>query len=85
MTFKLNGKEIQAKENKGFLQIDITDIKANELMNDFTISVGANGSVKYSVMNYCQSVLSGSGTHKDVIRALYLYAQAAKDFSGNNA
>ena len=85
MTFKVNGKEIQAKENKGFLQIDITDIKASELMNDFTITVGENGTVKYSVMNYCQSVLAGSGDHKDVIRALYLYAKAAADFNGNNA
>ena len=73
--------------NKGFIQIDITDIKANELLNDFTITVGESGSVTYGPMNYCKSILAGSGSEelKGVVRALYKYAEAANNYSGNNA
>ena len=86
VSFKLDGKPILPKENNGFLQIDITDIKAVELMNDFTISVGESGTVKYSVMNYCQSVAqTGTENLRNVVKALYKYAQAAKDYSANNA
>jgi hypothetical protein len=87
VTFKLGNKVLEAKENKGFIQIDITDIKANELLNDFTITVGESGSVTYGPMNYCKSILAGSGSEelKGVVRALYRYAEAANNYSGNNA
>lgn len=87
VTFKLGNKVLEAKENKGFIQIDITDIKANELLNDFTITVGESGSVTYGPMNYCKSILAGSGSEelKGVVRALYKYAEAANNYGGNNA
>ena len=87
VTFKLGNKVLEAKENKGFIQIDITDIKANELLNDFTITVGESGSVTYGPMNYCKSILAGSGSEelKGVVRALYRYAEAANNYGGNNA
>lgn len=84
VTFKLGNKEIVPKKNKGFLQIDI-DIKSYELMNDFTITVG-DGSVTYSPMNYCKTVLNGGSTYssqlKDIVKALYRFAEAANAYQG---
>ena len=56
-------------------------------MNDFTITVGESGSVTYGPMNYCKSILAGSGSEelKGVVRALYKYAEAANNYGGNNA
>ena len=46
------------------------------------VNVGDSGSVTFSPMNYCQLVLRGNYTnaHKDVVKALYKYSQAADTF-----
>ena len=82
VTFKLGDETIDAVDNNGYLQIKITGIKASKLSSDFTVTVGESGSVTYSPMNYCQLVLSGNYTdaHKDVVKALYKYSQAADSY-----
>ena len=82
VTFKLGDETITPVDNNGYLQVRITGIKAKELGSDFTVNVGESGSVTFSPMNYCQLVLRGNYTnaHKDVVKALYKYSQAADTF-----
>ena len=82
VTFKLDDKSIEPVENSGYLQINITGIKANQLSQDFTITVGDSGSVTYSPMNYCKTVLEGdySDSLKNTVKALYKYSQAADSY-----
>lgn len=82
VTFKLGDNTIVPIDNNGYLQIKITGIKAKQLSSDFTVTIGESGSVTYSPMNYCQLVLSGNYTnaHKDVVKALYKYSQAADNY-----
>ena len=82
VTFKLGDETITPVDNNGYLQVRITGIKAKELGSDFTVNVGDSGSVTFSPMNYCQLVLRGNYTnaHKDVVKALYKYSQAADTF-----
>ena len=79
VTFKLGDKNIEPVDNNGYLQINITGIKASDLSKDFTITVGDTGSVTYSPLNYCKIVLDGnySDSLKNVVKALYRYSQAA--------
>ena len=82
VTFKLGDKSIEPVENSGYLQINITGIKADQLSQDFTITVGDSGSVTYSPMNYCKTVLEGnySNSLKNTVKALYKYSQAADSY-----
>ncbi|MBR1383780.1 MAG: hypothetical protein IJ555_08225, partial [Ruminococcus sp.] len=82
VVFKLGDDVITPVENSGYLQIDIVGIKAKQLGNDFTISVGDSGTVTYSPMNYCKTVLEGNYSEKlqNVVKALYLYSQAADSY-----
>ena len=82
VTFKLGDNSIEPVENNGYLQINITGIKANELSNDFVVTIGDSGSVTYSPMNYCKTVLDGDYSEKlnNTVKALYKYSQAADEY-----
>ena len=52
------------------------------MSSDFTITVGDSGSVTYSPMNYCKTVLEGEypDNLKNVVKALYKYSQEADSY-----
>lgn len=83
VTFKLGDDTVEPVDNNGYLQINITGIKADQLSQDFTITVGDSGSVTYSPLNYCKIVLDGnySDSLKNVVKALYRYSQAADNYT----
>ena len=86
VTFRYKGEEITPVRSGSYLKVIIPDIMAYELGDDFTVNVG-DGSVTYSPMNYCQSVLNGNYDDKlkDLIRSLYVYYQEAyKYHNGSN-
>ena len=83
VTFKLGDDTVEPVDNNGYLQINITGIKADLLSQDFKITVGDSGSVTYSPLNYCKIVLDGnySDSLKNVVKALYRYSQAADSYT----
>ena len=67
----------------------IRNIAASELQNNFTVTVTKGetvlGTITYSPMNYAYKVLNGgtdNNSLKNVIKALYLYSQAANEYFG---
>ena len=80
--FTCEGKDnVESVKNGSYMVARIRGIKAEELENDFTVTFGNDGSVKYNAMTYCYNVLNGGTTNdalKNVCRALYQYAEAAK-------
>ena len=83
VTFKLGDDTVEPVDNNGYLQINITGIKADLLSQDFKITVGDSGSVTYSPLNYCKIVLDGnySDSLKNVVKALYRYSEAADNYT----
>ena len=77
--------EIEAGTCGKYQVINIKNISAKKLSADYTITVStenATGSITYSPMNYCYEILdtytgANADKMKDVVRALYLYAEAA--------
>ena len=71
--------------------IRIRNIAAKELQYNYTVSVTIDGtaySITYSPMNYCYNVLNGSSDDaklQNVVKALYLYSQAANEYFGKAA
>ncbi|MBP8593666.1 MAG: leucine-rich repeat domain-containing protein [Ruminococcus sp.] len=81
--FICNGKTVEAAKNGEYVVARIRGIKANELENDFTVTFNGE-SMTYNAMAYCYNVLNGGTGDEDlqnVCKALYLYAQAANDYS----
>ncbi len=80
--FTCEGKDnVESVKNGSYMVARIRGIKAEELENDFTVTFGNDGSVKYNAMTYCYNVLNGGTTNdalKNVCRALYQYAEAAR-------
>ena len=85
--FICNGKTIETAKNGEYVVARIRGIKANELENDFTVKFGESSetyNVTYNVMTYCYNVLNDDTVDdnlKNVCKALYKYAQAAKTYS----
>lgn len=82
--FACRNKKVETVKNGSYVVARIRGLKAEELANDFTLSFG-DYSVKYSPMTYCYNVLGGGSDNdklQNVCRALYLYAQAAKNYAG---
>lgn len=94
LTFTVDGKTVETVLNGDYQVARIRGIPANELCESFELNISAenlSGSVTYSPMNYCSSVLIQAAATPDepasnlenVIKALCLYAQAANDYFGN--
>ena len=85
--FTCDGKTVETAKNGEYVVARIRGIKANELENDFTVKFGESSetyNVKYNVMTYCYNVLNDGTVDdnlKNVCKALYKYAQAAKTYS----
>lgn len=90
LKFTVDGKDVEAAASGEYLVIAVTDIKANELNTDFTISVSSNGQggeFKTSVYGYCYRVLKGADGEftdelKNTVKALYCYSEAAQKYIG---
>ena len=91
LTFTVDGKTVEPVLNGDYQVARIRGIPANELCESFELNISAenlSGSVTYSPMNYCSSVLIQAAATPDepasnlenVIKALCLYAQAANDY-----
>lgn len=81
--FTCNGKKVETAQNGEYVVARIRGIKANELENNFTVKF-QGGSVTYSAMTYCCNVLNSDTDEtalQDVCKALYLYAEAANNYS----
>lgn len=76
-TFKVGDTELVANRKQGsdLIYVDITDIPAHELDRAFTLTVSDTYSVKYSALNYVQSVISTQTDAKlvNLVKAIYNY------------
>lgn len=90
VTFTYQDQKLPTKVVSGYYTVDITDIAAQNLSDDVTITVddGSNmADVTYNVMTYCYNVLANPDsydeTHQNIVRALYNYGEAAKTYFVN--
>lgn len=91
LTFTVDGKEVTPVQNGNYCLINIPDIPAQYLDKGYAVKV-TNGTVEGTftvfALSYCYSVLS-QGTDatytedlKNVVKALYLYNEAADSYFG---
>ena len=81
--FTCGDKTVETVKNGSYVVARIRGIRANELENNFTVTF-KGGSVTYNAMTYCCNVLNSDTDDtalQDVCKALYLYAQAAIEYS----
>ena len=88
-----SGVEIESRISSGYTLVKVTGIPAHKLDKNVRLNVRVSGDDRtyfavYSPFNYCYNVLSRDTTAtrteelKDLIKALYFYHQAAKDYIG---
>ena len=88
LTFACGDYDVVSSGSEGYKIAQIVGISAKDLLNSFTLTVNGTGTVVYSPMNYCYNVLNSTTTSSDlknVIKALYLYSQAAQNYLNSNA
>ena len=90
-SFEVSGTEKSlvtgTKDEKSY--VAISEIAANELQDMYTVTIRSNdtgevfATVTYGAMSYVKSVLNNSSDDnlKNLVKALYLYNQAAVDYS----
>lgn len=88
LSLTCDGKTVETVPNGAYQVARIRGIPAKELQDNFTLTVKAGEAtytVTYSPMNYCYDALNGetSNTLKNVVKALYLYSEAAKEYFNN--
>ena len=84
--FACDGKDnVESVKNGSYMVARIRGIKAKELEKDFIVTFNGNSnSVTYNPMTYCYNVLNSETADdnlKNVCKALYQYAEAAKAYS----
>lgn len=94
VSFQYGGKTLEKVRSGNYYYVEITGIAAKNLGEPCEVTVTCGDTsmpVTYNVLSYCYNVLSrpteGNRTQelKDVVAALYLYHQKAKDYSVNQA
>lgn len=92
LTFTIGEESVQPVSKGGYTCVVIEGIAANNLDKDYVVTVndGTNTlTVIYNPMTYCYNVLKSDNSAtvtdnlKNVVRALYLYNQAANTYLGN--
>ena len=89
-TFKVDGKTVTPVKKGSYYYVEISNIAAKDLDKSFHLEVSSktNGvviSLDYSAMSYVCKVLNSDNateTLKDLLKALYLYNQAANEYFG---
>ena len=89
LTFNCEGYTVETVKSGNYQVARIRGIKAKHIGSSFTLSVNG-GTITYSPLNYCRNVLAEAGATPDeaqnqqdeklqnVVKALYLYWQAAQ-------
>ena len=89
-TFTANGNTYTPIAKDGMFYVEIPDILPQNLDQQITLSVadteGNSMSVTYGPMNYIVRMYHGEGSDslKDLLRALYVYHKAAKEYTVGN-
>ena len=86
-TATCNGEPLIQKGN--YYYVDITNIIPQNLADDYTVTLeysdGQSIDVTYNCMTYCYKVLQSEKMNlKALVKALYLYSQAAMDYEAPN-
>ena len=88
-TFKLGTKKVTPAESDDGWYIEVPNISAKDLDKVYTVNVSSAAgkivTVKTSALSYVYKVLSTEGTSKtlvDLVKGIYLYAQAANVYFG---
>jgi hypothetical protein len=89
-TATYNGQTLEVKQRSGLYYVDVVGIAAKDLDENVTITIsdGTNTTdVSFNPMSYCQGVLNDTtgsfgADMKNLVRALYLYNQAANAYFG---
>ena len=82
-TFKVNGQEVEVKQNDTYVYVDIENIFAKNLDKDYVLTVTKGNetlTITNSVFDYAGTIMRGSEYKqelKDVVKAMYDYNQAA--------
>lgn len=90
LTFSCDGYNVETVQSGGYQVARIRGIKAKHIGDILTLHVNC-GTVQYSPLNYCKNVLNSSDSTPDeaqaqdgklvnVVKALYLYWQAADSY-----
>ncbi len=83
-TFKIDGQAVTDKPENGKIELRVKNIAAKDLnvVHSFTISDGTNTyTAKLSVLTYAKlAAEKGSDNMKNLAKALYVYAKAAKAY-----
>lgn len=90
-TVTRNGSRLATVNKSGLTYAALENISAKNLDDDYTVTVNdgkETAEVTYNPMTYCYNVLNAEkGTYEEsllnVVRALYLYNQAANDYFEN--
>ena len=88
LTATMNGKAMDVTMKSGYALVNISSISAKDLDAAYTVTIndGAEtADVTYTPMTYCYNVLKDSSgtfgaTTQDLVKALYLYNQAANTY-----
>jgi len=80
--FKVNGKVVKAVDKGEYIEVKVEGILAQNLDSDCIVEVG-NLTLNYNALSYGDLALKGSNTNlQNVVKALYAYNQAAKEYNG---
>lgn len=84
LVIKINGTAVQPKVVGDCVYIEITDIAANDIGKAYEIALGDNYSISCSALTYAYQVIAKENDEKlnCVVKALYLYNQAANRYFG---
>ncbi|MBQ2687867.1 MAG: hypothetical protein IJF52_04490 [Clostridia bacterium] len=77
-----NGKVVKAVDKGEYFEVKVEGILAQNLDSDCIVEVG-NLTLNYNALSYGDLALKGSNTNlQNVVKALYAYNQAAKEYNG---
>lgn len=87
-TVMLNGEALEVNVRSGLHYVDVVGIAAKDLDKAVTLTINdgtTTADVSFNPMSYCQGVLNDTtgafdAEMKDLVAALYLYNQAAKEY-----
>ena len=87
VNFECETNTVKTEQNGSYWVARIRNIPSGKAQEDYTVTIKIDdqnaGTVTYNPMRYCYNVLNGGTNDQNlinVVRAFYLYTQAAKDY-----
>ena len=87
VNFECETNTVETEQNGSYWVARIRNIPSGKAQEDYTVTIKIDdqnaGTVTYNPMRYCYNVLNGGTNDQNlinVVRAFYLYTQAAKDY-----